>query len=201
MDDKQYRCLIGVEKQGLIWAGLVARRLRVPFFYHSLELYTDDGDYWRVITGDRFIYNCLRLGERLHHRNAVATIIQDRERAQVLFKDTGLEMSRALIHYVPVSTLGGPYKQPSQYLHESLGIPCGRKVILYFGHIWEGRYVLELAQAAQLLPDDWVLVMHGPTSETTIANIRALDRRQKVLLSLRQGEKTTFTSFNANVVA
>ncbi|MDI6716141.1 MAG: hypothetical protein QME63_04265 [Actinomycetota bacterium] len=42
MKGKEYRCLIGVEKKGLIWAGKVAKQLNIPFVYYSLELYTND---------------------------------------------------------------------------------------------------------------------------------------------------------------
>lgn len=185
MDGKAYRCLIGVEKKGLIWAGLVARKLHLPVLYHSLELYTDDGEYWRVLAPDQFTYNSIRLGERLHHRGAVATIIQDPERAQVLFRDTGVDIATAAIHYVPVSMLGGPYTEPSHYLHDSLRIPRNQKLVLYFGQIWERRYVLELVQAAQKFPDDWLLVLHGPPFEGTVEKIKELDQRRKVVLSLR----------------
>jgi glycosyltransferase involved in cell wall biosynthesis len=184
MAGKQYRCLIGVEKKGLVWAGLVARRLGVPYFYHSLELYTDDGDYWRILTPDRFEFRRLRLGERLHHRHAAATIIQDRDRARVLFQANGLDMSRATILYVPVSVLGSPHPRRGRDLQELLGIPSDRRMILYFGHIWERRYALELVDAAQRFPDDWLLVMHGPAADSTVAKIKELDRRHKVVLSL-----------------
>lgn len=185
MAGKQYRCLIGIEKRGLIWAGLLARRLGVPFFYSSLELYTADGDYWRTITGDRFTYNCLRLGERLHHRNAAATIIQDADRARVLFNDTGVDFSKATVHYVPVSVLGYANARRTQYLQQSLGIPSQRKIILYFGQICAGRYVVQLAEAAQRFPEDWVLVLHGEAIGTVTEEIKRIDHRQKVFLSLK----------------
>jgi glycosyltransferase involved in cell wall biosynthesis len=185
MAGKPYRCLIGVEKRGLIWAGLVARKLHLPFFYYSLELYTDDGEYWRTVTDDWFVYECQRLGERLHHPKAAATIIQDPNRAQVLFRDTRSTLPGANVFYVPVSTLGGLYERPSHYLHESLGIPPERKIILYFGLIWQGRYVVELAQAAQSFPDNWVLVMHGDVAGSAVEKIKEVDVRQKVVLSLK----------------
>jgi glycosyltransferase involved in cell wall biosynthesis len=64
-----------------------------------------------------------------------------------------------------------------------LGIPANRKIILYFGHVWERRYVLELTQAAQSFPEDWLLVMHGPTADCTAQRIRQLDQRNRVMLS------------------
>jgi glycosyltransferase involved in cell wall biosynthesis len=186
MAGKEYRCVVGVEKEGLIWAGLVAEQLQIPFFYYNLELYIDDGDYWRVITGDKgdpVAFDCLRIGESMHHARAAGTIIQDPDRARVLFEHNGLDMAKATIFYVPVSVLGGPYRPRSGYLHESLAIPRVQKIILYFGNIWERRYVLELTQAAQGFPDDWTLVMHGEAAVSTMEKIKGMDRRQKVILS------------------
>ena len=186
MAGKRYRCLIGVEKQGLIWAGLLARKLRVPVLYYNLELYIDEGDYWRAIMpreADHLAFWCLLLGERLHHRRAAATIIQDPDRARVLCQHNGLQMSGATILYVPVSVLGTPYRQRSHYLHDALGLPHGQKIILYFGHLWERRYVLELTEVAQRFPDDWTLVLHGEGSDATVQKIKAIDRGQKVMLS------------------
>jgi glycosyltransferase involved in cell wall biosynthesis len=186
MAGKRYRCLIGVEKGGLIWAGLIAYRLGIPLVYFNLELYIDQGDYWRAIMprdADHLAFRCLLQGERLHHRRAAATIIQDPDRARVLFHHNGLDMSRAAIFYVPVSTLGEPYKQRSSYLHDALAIPREQKIILYFGNIWKRRYALELATVAQRFPDDWTLVMHGEGEDSTLRAITEIDRRQKVLLS------------------
>jgi glycosyltransferase involved in cell wall biosynthesis len=185
MAGKQYRCLIGVEKKGLVWAGLVAQRLGIPYFYYSLELYTDEGDYWRIILDDRFAWECMWLGERLHHAKAAATIIQDFDRAQVLFRDTGVDLSKATVHYVPVSVLGEPYPKRTGYLRETLGIPSDHKLILYFGQIWEGRYVVELAEVAQRFPDDWRLVLHGEPMGSVVEKIKQVDKRGKVVLSLQ----------------
>jgi glycosyltransferase involved in cell wall biosynthesis len=194
MTDKDYRCVIGVEKRGLIWAKEVASRLGVGYIYYSLELYTED--FERLIIGYSPSFTQLRLLERNCHQKAFATIIQDPERAQVLFRDNGLSMSEATIYYIPVSLIGGPYKRRSRFFHEVLGIRRSRffhevlgisddkKVILYFGLIVEARYALELARVAQSFPDDWVLVLHGWGTSATIKEVKALDRREKVKMSL-----------------
>jgi glycosyltransferase involved in cell wall biosynthesis len=130
-------------------------------------------------------FKYLRLAECDYHRKASATIIQDPDRAQVLFHDNGMSMSEANIFYVPVSIIGEPYKNRSCFLHDALGIPKHKKVILYFGLIWEKRYALEVAQVAQNFPEDWVLVMHGyAENPSTLEKIKALDRRNRVVLSL-----------------
>ena len=37
-----YKCFIGIEKKGMIWAGKVAEIHHVPYIYYSLELYIED---------------------------------------------------------------------------------------------------------------------------------------------------------------
>lgn len=184
MTGNHYRCLIGVEKKGLIWAGKVAEKLEVPFVYYNLELYTDD--YHRSVMGDSSQFSKLRAAECKYHRRSSATIIQDPDRARVLFQDNGVAMSKANVLYVPVSVMGGPYKNRSSFLHDVLGISKRQKIILYFGLIWEKRYAFELAEAAQNLPEDWVLVMHGYAEDpSTLEKIKALDRYNRVIISLK----------------
>lgn len=183
MAGKRYRCLIGIEKNGLIWAGQVAENLQTPFMYYSTELYSDD--YWRLVMGRSIEFRRLMQAERKYHAKAAATIVQDPERARVLFQENRLPMPGASVFNVPVSLLGGQYQRPSRFLHQSLGFPRDRRVILYFGGIWETRYVLELAKVAQTFPDDWVLVMHGEELDGAVEKIKAIDHRQKVVISLK----------------
>src|SRR5262249_396722 len=159
----------GIEKVGLVWAGQVAAKLRAPFLYYSLELYNEE--YVRQGLLNSFLFRQLRWAERRYHGRAAATIIQDVDRARVLFASNGLAPADARIVYLPVSLLGPPYTRRSSFLHETLGIPKGRRIILYFGHIRERRYALDLADVAQGFPEDWVLVMHGFSTPQTIRKI------------------------------
>ena len=177
-----YRFLIGLEKKGLIWAGQIAEKVHVPLIYYSTELYTED--YWRIVNGGPRDFKQVRLAERKNHRKASATIVQDPDRARVLFRGNGLSMTKATIFYVPVSLRGGPYKERSWYLHETLSLPRDRKVILYFGLMWERRHVLDLARVAQSFPEDWILVMHGWEWGSAVEKIKAVDRANRVKLSL-----------------
>src|SRR5438552_5272862 len=165
MQGKQYQCLIGIEKSGLIWAGHVAAILRLPFFYYSLELY--NADYIRLGLQRTFWFKHLWGAERRFHRKAAGTIVQDSERARVLFEGNGVPLSGANIAYLPVSILGAPYTKRSSFLHETLGIPREKPIVLYFGHIRERRYALDLARVAQDAPGNWVLVMHGFSTPET----------------------------------
>ena len=121
MGDKSYACLIGVEKLGLIWAGEVAKRVPVPLIYYSLEIYTTG---FQGLERLRHIaFSRLRVAEQRYHRAAAATIIQDPDRAQILFEANGVSISELKIFYVPVSVTGHPYVGTSRFLHETLGLP------------------------------------------------------------------------------
>jgi glycosyltransferase involved in cell wall biosynthesis len=150
-----YRCLIGVECEGFIWAGAMAERYPVPYVHFSLELYTRDAPN---VPGRRF--RRLKRLERHYHRRCHATIIQDRERSAALFDDVG--RVSPTVHYVPVSLLGPSRTEKSDYLHRLLGLPAGTKVVLYFGALHALPYPEDLVGAARDLPDDWILVVHGP---------------------------------------
>jgi glycosyltransferase involved in cell wall biosynthesis len=182
MRDLPYRCLIGVEKHGLLWAGAVAARLGAPLMYYSLELYTDD--FQRLRHPRSLAFRRLRDAERRYHARAAATIIQDPDRARVLFADNRLPLDQARIFYVPVSALGPPHPGPSRFLHEALTLPREQRILLYFGQIHEERYALDLTRAAQTFPEQWTLVMHGWGRAALLDRIRALDRQRRVRLSL-----------------
>jgi glycosyltransferase involved in cell wall biosynthesis len=183
MEGKSYRCLIGIEKNGLFWAGRVAAELRIPFLYYSLELYNDD--YARLGLFNSFSFGHTRWAERKYHHQATATIVQDVDRARVLLESNGLPMSGARIAYLPVSLLGKPCTHRSSFLRDTLGIPRERKIILYFGHIRERRYALDVAQVAQEAPEDWVFVMHGFSPPDTVNKIERANVKKRVILSLK----------------
>lgn len=185
MQGKEYASLIGVEKRGLVWAGALAEQLGVPYMYFSLELYTEDfGRFADMRLWQSVDFKRLRATERMYHKKAAATIIQDPDRAQVLFRANRLALEGARVFYVPVSLRGGVVRSRSRFLHESLGILDGTRVILYFGQINEDRYAVELAKAAQSFPREWRLVMHGWGDSEVIHKIKALDSHNRLVISL-----------------
>ena len=183
---KQYSCLIGIEKKGLIWAGQVADRLRPPLVYYNLELYTKKyiEDSPVKYLGGPFYFRRLREAEAHYHRRASATIVQTPERARVLSEDTGADLSEATTFYVPVSLPGPANCTRATLLHDRLGLPQDQLIVLYIGVIAGGRYAVELTRAAQHFSDDWTLVMHGPSEPSAVQEIRELDSNNKVALSL-----------------
>jgi glycosyltransferase involved in cell wall biosynthesis len=182
MKAKTYHWLVGLEKNGLLWAGKVAEQTGIPYLYYNLELYVDD--YARVRMDDAPKFKRLRSAERQYHSRSSGTIIQDPDRARVLFESNGLTLDWSKVFFLPVAALGAPYTERSYFFHEKFGLPRDCKIILYFGQIWEKRHLLELADIAQSFPPDWALVIHGWGQESSITNIRARDPGGRVLFSL-----------------
>lgn len=179
-EGKRYKCLIGIEKKGLIWAGQVAKHLRVPYIYYSLELYTWDHPASRQTLHAKRT----KLAEEKYHRASYATIIQDPRRGEVLLKDNRVQQDNLL--YVPVSLLGGPYSERSSFLQERVHLGADKVLILSFGHIHENRFSLDLARLSQHFPKDWVLVFHGWGPHTSIQRIREADVQRRVIISLEK---------------
>lgn len=175
------RCLIGVEKRGLVWAGRVAERLGLPLVYLNLELYVDD--FVRDVLKQDVEFRRLRQAERHYHRRAVATIVQDEDRAARLFHDNGIASAASKVLHVPCGALGGIRDAESKWLHEQLGLPREQRLMLYFGQIHEQRYSLALAEAAQQFPPDWTLVLHGWGPSETFERVREIDRAARVRIS------------------
>jgi glycosyltransferase involved in cell wall biosynthesis len=175
-----YRCLIGMEKMGLVWAGFIADRMKVPLLYWSKELYTNHHPQY---PGLRFAY--LRKAERKYHRRSFATIIQDHDRAEVLLRENQIGNTGLL--FVPTAVLGEPVSVKSDYLHKKFSISPDKRIILYFGDIKPERFCLEIAQAAQSFPEEWLVVMHGPVSHSAlwyVETLKRVDVGRRVVLSL-----------------
>ena len=74
-----YAFSIGIEKQGLIWAGLIGEKLNIPTIYYSLELYIEEHPMLQHL-------GHLRPAEAYFHQQTLATIIQDKSRQKALFE-------------------------------------------------------------------------------------------------------------------
>lgn len=178
MEGKEYKALIGIEKRGLVWAGQISQLLKIPYIYHSLELYTSyHPEFMKTSQAKR-----LRIAENKYHKEASATIIQDERRADVLFNENKVDKKNII--YVPISILGQTYRQKSSYLQKKFNIKKDKIIIMQFGLIWQNRFNLELTNLAQNFPEDWTLVFHGYGQSTTIEKILAMDKKKKVILSL-----------------
>jgi glycosyltransferase involved in cell wall biosynthesis len=152
----KYDYFIGIEKRGLVWAGMLAESLGTPYLYYSLELHTDE----HLTLKGKPDFVAIRRLEKEYHGRAAGTIVQDEWRARVLLDSN--DIGETDVIYLPVSVTGPRVEKKGRYLHEKLGIDFTKKIVLYFGQVCKGRGATELMECAQRFGDDLVLVLHGP---------------------------------------
>jgi glycosyltransferase involved in cell wall biosynthesis len=149
---RSYVSFVGIDMKGLLVASLLGLVKRVPVAYWSLEiLYSHEFTRWSPMRFCKFV-------ERLSHRRASFTIVQDDARARSLSEENGVNSSRFVI--VPNSPLGPPPNILSDYFQTKFGLPSGTRIILHAGMIHPETQSLELATAASGWPTDWRLVLH-----------------------------------------
>ncbi len=153
----EYLAFVGIEKRGLIWAGLMGERFNVPWLYYSLELhFVGDGSYGDGL-GHVFPV------ERRYYRGARATIIQDEQRADVLMRLNG-RTDQDMI-YMPVSMPGAARRERARHWHRKYGLGPDAKVLLYFGTLClDSRHLDRACEAlGQDAPGDFDIatVFHG----------------------------------------
>lgn len=153
--------VIGIEKAGLDVASLLGKRFNVPYVYYSLELYIEDHYALR-----RFKWQLHR--ERGAHKNACATIIQDRFRWRVLS-----EANRTIdqkVFFLPVGVDRASVAMFDARRARPSTVP-GVNKLLYFGNISKNRFSLDLFNAVDMLPDDVCIHLHGPLTDKALAGV------------------------------
>lgn len=169
-----YYCYIGIEKKGLIWAGILSEIHNCPLIYYSLELYLEDNPVL-----DR-VYHLLQ-AERIYHRKSIATIIQDRLRGQALLSSNGVKTTNIL--YLPVSSRGSVIRKRSTFLQDRLNIDQNKKIMLYFGGLDKTRSIAQIVRSAVDLDNDTVLVLHGFGPKNYINHLLSIADSEKVKFS------------------
>lgn len=174
VDESQYQCFIGVEKKGLIWAGLLSQIYALPLIYYSLELYLEDHPLIKS-------YSFLRKAEKKYHQLSGATIIQDRRRAEALMEYNEIETARVI--YFPISVRGSIVANQSRFLYQKYAVNGAKRLVLYFGEIGDGRFSADLVRMSNYLNDDSVLVLHGYGDQTYLTYLRSIADVDRVIFS------------------
>ncbi len=178
IEKNRYGLFIGVEKKGLLWAAEMAAPGGVPYIYYSLELYVEDHPLFQ----NDAVFARLRELEIAAHNKALATVIQDPFRAEVMRRYNNMENMQTL--YLPISVWGRGRTDKSSFLHERLHITPDKKIILYFGKIDPGRFCREIIRASATLSSDYVVVLHGYGRPDVLEEIRQAGVSDQLLLSL-----------------
>jgi glycosyltransferase involved in cell wall biosynthesis len=164
--NEKYNYFIGVEKMGMIWAGFLSQLTRTPFVYYSLELYDEEHPDYIGRPG----FSALRHLEKIQHRKAEATIIQDKHRGAHLLRSNGM-IDHNMI-FLPVSVPGPPDLRDVDSYRQKWGIPPELPIVLYLGIFEESRHCLDVASAARPYADRFRVVFHGYGNAKLIEKIR-----------------------------
>jgi glycosyltransferase involved in cell wall biosynthesis len=174
-----YRCFIGVDPEGLAQAHLLAKPLKVPVAYYSLELLLSQ-------ELSSAIEERLKKREISLSRKAPFIIIQDKDRARLLAEDN--EISNDQFVLVPNAPLGPARRRRSNYWHEQFDLPSDFHVVLHTGSVEEWTGVREIVQSVKCWPEHWVLVVHTRyqgESSSDVAELRKLALPGRVVFSLK----------------
>ncbi|MBA4375972.1 MAG: hypothetical protein C0401_07350 [Anaerolinea sp.] len=146
-----YNAIIGVDAWGLLLASIPAKMEKIPIVYLSLEIL-----FWQ--TASTVYLKILKLLERLCNRWADFSIVQDRDRAEILSKENNIPLEK--IQLLPNAPFGPASVYKTNYLHETLMIDPERTIILYLGNIHSSLLSEELARNARTWTSDLAMVFH-----------------------------------------
>lgn len=177
LKNKNYKCIIAVDPDGLISATVAGILKRTPTIYYSLELYISDEKKGIRRRIKKYL-------ERFCHKFAKFTIIQDENRAKVLIEENKLHNPEIII--VPNSAMGRIKEIiKTDYLKKRFNIKSGSLTLLQAGGIADWNRSLELVQSARSWPKNWILVLHGKCEDNIYLNkIKNNISPGKVILSL-----------------
>ncbi len=150
---KQYDLVIGVDRQGLIEAGLLFRMTGTPFVFFSFEILFESE------TSAAF-----KSLERTSAQFARQWFVQDEVRAMHLQRENDLDPATRTI--LPLAS-SGPGVTGSGRLRDRLGVPFEKKVAIVMGSLSAWSMTREIISSVVTWPDEWVLVVHERYGQTT----------------------------------
>jgi glycosyltransferase involved in cell wall biosynthesis len=172
-----YRCVIGVDPDGLALAFNLARG--APVAYYSLELLLSNE---LLSSADER----LKAQERAFSQRAMFVIVQDDARAQLLADDNGLPTQRLVL--VPNAPPGPARRQPSRYWHSQFGLDETTRVVLHSGSLGGWTGIEEIVDSVPSWPAGWVFVVHTRYDAATspyVERLKAQAPEGRVLFSLK----------------
>ncbi|TGK30908.1 hypothetical protein EHQ12_18835 [Leptospira gomenensis] len=138
--------LIGYDPQGIIRTGIVSFVLRIPFAYHSLELYHRDRSFFLSLA-------------KVFARQARFSLIQDRNRLRILRVISGLRNREIII--LKNSSAGSVLRKKENYFRNRFPISPDKRIALVTGTLLRFSGVDRILDSLSNWPKNWVLVLHG----------------------------------------
>lgn len=149
---RRYDLIIGIDRQGLIEAGILRRMSGTPFVFLSFEI------MFEAETSRR--YKAL---ERRASGAASLWIVQDEIRAQQLQHENGLQTMNRLL--LPLASAGAASRL-GRGLRDTLGVPPDKHVAMLMGSLANWSMASRILRSVASWPDDWVLIVHERYGQT-----------------------------------
>jgi len=142
-----YVCVIGVDL-GIIEASKIAKFQNIPLGYISYEIFfTDETSYSE---------KCLEIEAC---KNIDFAIVQDKVRGKHLSEQNEIHEGKFI--YIPVAGRKIYPRTPNKYLHNKLGIPEKKKIIIISGSIDSWALPDSVLGDLTKWSKDWVFVLHN----------------------------------------
>lgn len=149
---QKYNLIIGVDRQGLIEAGMLHQQVKTAFVFFSFEI------MFASETSKRFKSIEKKMAQLVGH-----WFVQDEVRAFHLQKENNL--NPAIQTLLPLASSGAAEKH-SERLRDLLGVPINRKVAIAIGSISDWSMIREIVSSVYQWPEDWVLIIHDRYGQT-----------------------------------
>ncbi len=178
MKNRKYICFFGIDAFGLVFANCFEEAKNIPVIYYSLELYLADS---YNLYSHRLDFNIMKKYESRFHKKSIFTIIQDEERSRLLNDENKVNEIKTI--YLPVSVLGEKVSEKTDYFRKLFNIPDSKHILLVLSQIVPEKLSLEIAEGAQQLSDNFVLIFHGAGEKEYIDKIKKIDKNNKIYIS------------------
>jgi hypothetical protein len=149
---QKYDLTIGVDRQGLIEAGMLYQQVKTPYVFFSFEIMFESE------TSKHF-----KSTEKNMAQHVKQWFVQDEIRALHLQKENGLNPANKTL--LPLASSGAAEKH-GERLRDLLGVPVNRKVAIAIGSISDWSMVCEIVSSVLKWPEDWVLIIHDRYGQT-----------------------------------
>ena len=155
--------IIAVGQESFYWACQCFPLQREKIIYYNLEIIyrghplpSGDGTWKAIVESE--VRRLAGIG---------GLIIQDPQRADILLKDVPAFPEKKRI-YFPVCIREPMVTAKSAYLREKFSLAPGDVVVLYFGGIWQGRFLDEIIERSPELRAGTKIVIHGGRGSYTL---------------------------------
>lgn len=160
--DEEYDFIIAVGQESLYWAYKSFKKNKDKIIYYNLEIIyknhpiTKDPTWKRIVSFENKVLN--KIG---------GVIIQDRFRAEILLRDFKNFQQNKII-YFPVCINEKIVIKKGNYLIDKFSLSSTDIVVLYFGGLWQGRFLNEIIDNSSSLNAKIKIVIHGGRGSISI---------------------------------